>query len=149
VHGPPTPYAQQSQQGYGHPQQHPEQPYSQQQWGAPPPPPPAPSSSGGGLGIKNIPKIIVTALTAIAFTVFSFMGQDDADKARVDDCMKNSGSTITPNLEVVECGDTEAAFKVVEAHPNTTDAKPCTFKVSYVKQSSGGAVARASSSCSA
>lgn len=132
---------QQPQQGYGHPQPHATQPYPlQQQWGAPPPPPPTRSSGGGGLGIKNILKIIVAVLGVIAFAVFYFMGQDDADQAEAGDCLKNSGSTITPDLEVVECGDAKAVFKVVEVHPNTTDTNVCNGKADrgYFEQTSGG-----------
>lgn len=101
-------------------------------------PPPAPSSGGGGLGIKNILKIILAVLAVIVFAAAYFMGQDDADKAEVGDCMKNSGSTITPDLEVVDCGDAKATLKVVEVHPNTMDTNLCKTEISYVEQTSGG-----------
>ncbi|MFF0063027.1 hypothetical protein ACFYRC_16065 [Streptomyces sp. NPDC005279] len=132
------PYPQQPQPGYGHPQQQ-GQPYPpQQQWGAPPPP--APSSSGGGLGAKTILKIIVAVIALIVFAIVYFMSQDDADKAEAGDCMKNSGSTASADLEVVDCGDSKAAYKVVEVLPNTTDTTRCEGKsdASYVEQTRGG-----------
>jgi hypothetical protein len=132
---PPQPgygYPQQPQPGYGHPQQQP-----QQQWGAPPPPAP---SRRGGLDTKTILKIIVAVIAVIAFGIFYLLSQDDADKAEAGDCMKNSGSTVTPDLEVVDCGDTKAAYKVVEVHPDTTDRNLCQGKsdLGYFEQTSGG-----------
>ncbi|MEU4492823.1 hypothetical protein AB0F96_05020 [Streptomyces sp. NPDC023998] len=132
------PYPQQPQPGYGHPQQ-PQQPYApQQQWGATPPPPPP--SGRGGLGIKNILKIIGVVIALIVFAIVYFTSQDDADKAEVGDCMHNSGSTITPDLQVVKCGDAKADYKVVEVHPDTTDQKLCEGKsdVGYFEQTRGG-----------
>ncbi|MDQ0942179.1 hypothetical protein [Streptomyces sp. V1I1] len=145
AYGHPDPYAQQPQQpyppqpGYGYPQQpqpgygHPQQ----QQWGAPPPPAP---SRRGGLDTKTILKIIVAVIAVIAFGIFYLLSQDDADKAEAGDCMKNSGSTVTPDLEVVDCGDTKAAYKVVEVHPDTTDRNLCRGKsdLGYFEQTSGG-----------
>ncbi|MFK4224527.1 hypothetical protein [Streptomyces sp. NPDC019890] len=131
------PYPQQPQPGYGHPQQ-PQQPYPpQQQWGAPQPPAP---SRRGGLGIKNILKIIGVVIALIVFAIVYFTSQDDADKAEVGDCMHNSGSTITPDLQVVKCGDAKADYKVVEVHPDTTDQKLCEGKsdVGYFEQTRGG-----------
>ncbi|MEU9009212.1 hypothetical protein AB0D12_05365 [Streptomyces sp. NPDC048479] len=130
------PYPQQPQPGYGHPQQQ-GQPYppQQQQWGTPPP---APSSRGGGLGAKTILKIIVAVIALIVFAIAYFMSQDDADKAEVGDCMKNSGSTANADLEVVDCGDSKAAYKVTEVLPNTTDTSRCKSDLTYVEQTRGG-----------
>ncbi|MFF3323286.1 hypothetical protein [Streptomyces sp. NPDC002889] len=153
AYGHPDPYAQQPPQpGYGNPQQQPpqqpqpgygyptqpQQPYPpQQQWGAPPPPP---AASGGGLGLKTKLKIVVAVLAVITFGVFWFMSRDDADTAKAGDCLKNSGNEVSPDLEVVECGDTKAAFKVVSVHSDTSDTKICEGKsdVGYFEQTSGG-----------
>jgi hypothetical protein len=131
------PYPQQPQPGYGHPQQQMQQYPPQQQWGAPPPPA---TSRRGGLDTKTILKIIVAVIAVIAFGIFYLLSQDDADKAEAGDCMKNSGSTVTPDLEVVDCGDTKAAYKVVEVHPDTTDRNLCKGKsdLGYFEQTSGG-----------
>ncbi|UYQ63271.1 hypothetical protein [Streptomyces peucetius] len=66
-------------------------------------------------------QIVVGVLAAIAFAVFWFMGRDDADTAKVGDCLKSSGNDINPDLQVVDCGGTEAAYKVVSVHNDTTD----------------------------
>ncbi|MFF4950692.1 LppU/SCO3897 family protein [Streptomyces chattanoogensis] len=50
---------------------------------------------------------------------------NDADTAEVGDCMKNNGTTINPDLEVVDCGTAEAKFKVKEVHSDTTDMSVC------------------------
>ncbi|MEV4679674.1 LppU/SCO3897 family protein [Streptomyces kurssanovii] len=135
---------QQPQPGYGYPQQpHTQQPqpgYGQtqpQQWGTAPTPPPAPS--GGGLSLKKKFQIVVGVLAVIAFAVFWFMGRDDADTAKAGDCLKNSGNDINPDLQVVDCGGAEAAYKVVSVHSDTTDQKVCEGKadIGYYEQTSG------------
>ncbi|MFJ8073510.1 hypothetical protein ACIQ7Q_06090 [Streptomyces sp. NPDC096176] len=150
AYGQPGPYGQQQPQpGYGYPQQQPQQPgpgygypqqpqAPQQQWGAPPPPPPAPARQG--LSLKTKFQIVVGVLAVIAFAVFWFMGRDDADAAKAGDCLKNSGTEINPDLEVVDCGATEAAYKVVSVHGDTTDQTICEGKadIGYFEQTSGG-----------
>lgn len=144
----PGPYGQPPQgpqPGYGYPQQpHMQQPqpgYGQtqpQQWGTAPTPPPAPSR--GGLSLKTKFQIVVGVLAVIAFAVFWFMGRDDADTAKAGDCLKNSGNDINPDLQVVDCGGAEAAYKVVSVHSDTTDQTICEGKadMGYYEQTSGG-----------
>jgi len=143
---PQQPQPGQPQPGYGYPQQpqpqpgygYPQQPQApQQQWGTPPPPPPAPTR--GGLSLKMKFQIGVGVLAAIAFAVFWFMGRDDADTAKVGDCLKNSGNDINPDLQVVDCSGAEAAFKVVSVHDDTTDREICQGKadIGYYEQTSG------------
>ncbi|MFF3288602.1 hypothetical protein [Streptomyces sp. NPDC003023] len=155
-YGQPAPYGQQPQQpqpGYGYPQQQPSQPaygypqqqpqpgngyqQPQQQWGAPPPPP---APSRGGLSLKKKFQIVVAVLAVIAFGVFWFLGRDDADTAKAGDCLKNSGTQTNPDLQVVECGGAEAAYKVVSVHSDTTDQTICEGKadIGYYEQTSGG-----------
>ncbi|MEV3989680.1 hypothetical protein AB0J57_12325 [Streptomyces sp. NPDC049837] len=156
-YGQPGPYGQQPPQpyppqpGYGYPQQqpyppqHPQQtqaPYgAPQQWSAaPPPPPPPPPSRSGGPGVMKILKTIGVVLALITIAVFWFLSQDDADHAEAGDCLKNNGTTITPDLQIVECGGTDAEFKVVEVIPDTLDTKLCEGKsdIGYHEQTSGG-----------
>ncbi|MCJ1680047.1 hypothetical protein MTF65_22430 [Streptomyces sp. APSN-46.1] len=152
-YGQPAPYAQQPPQGYppqpgyGYPQQQPyppqqhmqmQPPPQQQQWTAPPQP--APPSRSEGIGIKKILKGIAVVVVLIMCVVGYFASQDDADHAEAGDCLKNTGSTVTPDLQVVECGGTEATYKVVEVIPDTLDTTKCEGKsdVGYHEQTRGG-----------
>ncbi|MEU7555556.1 hypothetical protein AB0B01_24995 [Streptomyces sp. NPDC044571] len=148
-YGQPGPYAQQPPQGYppqpGFPQQQAQPPYGaapqqmyppQQQWAAPPPAPPARS---GGMGFLKILKIIGVVIALIVVAVGYFLSRDDADQAKVGDCLKNNGSTVSPDLQVVKCGTTGAAYKVVEVIPGTLDSARCEGKsdIGYHEQTSG------------
>ncbi|MET9886444.1 hypothetical protein ABZZ20_25560 [Streptomyces sp. NPDC006430] len=151
-YGQPGPYAQQPPQGYppqpgyGYPAQQGQPPYGgapqqqmyppQQQWSAPPP---AAPSRGGGMGFMKILKIIGVVIALIVCAVGYFLSQDDADKAEVGDCLKNNGSTVSPDLQVVKCGGADATYKVVEVIPNTLDTAKCQGKsdVGYHEQTSG------------
>ncbi|MFD9031024.1 hypothetical protein ACFVZW_07740 [Streptomyces sp. NPDC059567] len=152
-YGQPGPYAQQPPQGYppqpgyGYPQQQtypPQQhmqmqpPPQQQQWTAPPQP--APPSRSGGIGIMKILKGIGVVIVLIVCAVAYFASQDDADHAEAGDCLKNTGSTVSPDLQVVECGGAEATYKVVEVIPDTLDTTKCEGKsdVGYLEQTRGG-----------
>ncbi|MGW7316256.1 LppU/SCO3897 family protein [Streptomyces sp. NPDC054865] len=146
-YGQPGPYGQQppqphpSQPGPGYPQQPAQNPYGgapQQQWSAPPPAP-APPSRRGGLGVKKIFKGIAVVIVLIMCAVGYFASRDDADQAAVGDCLKNNGTTVTPDLQVVECGAAGAQYKVVEVIPDTLDSARCEGKsdVGYHEQQSG------------
>lgn len=125
--GPP----QQPQQPYP-PQQI---PYPQQQGPYPPqqgqqpwtggPPPVAPQPSGGGRSVMGILKGIGTVVVLVAVGIAWIAGLDDADSAEVGDCMTNHGNTISPDLEVVDCGTAEAEFTVSAVHEDTTDTELC------------------------
>jgi hypothetical protein len=74
--------------------------------GAPPPAPAARPSRG-----RKIGGILVAVLILAAIAAFSwFMGRDDATKAKVGDCLKQTGDN---SVQVVECSDSEATLKVV------------------------------------
>lgn len=152
--GQPGPYAQQPQQGYppqpgpGYPQQQAQPPYGgapqqqyppqhQQQWSAPPPP--APPARRGGMGVLKILKIIGIVIALIVVAVGYFLSRDDADHAEVGDCLKNNGTTISPDLQVVKCGETAAKYKVVEVIPDTLDSAKCEGKsdIGYHERTSG------------
>ncbi|MFF2327707.1 MULTISPECIES: hypothetical protein [unclassified Streptomyces] len=135
------PPQQQPPQQYGYPQQYPQQqpyPPQQQQWGSPPPPP-APSRRGGGLGIKNILRIIGVVVAVIVLGVVWFVSRDDAREAEAGDCMVNHGSTVSPDLKIVDCSDSKAAYKVVEVFGGTLDDTKCEGKsdIGYSEQTRG------------
>ncbi|MET9801930.1 hypothetical protein [Streptomyces sp. NPDC006368] len=84
-------------------------------------------------------KIAGTVIFFIVAGVAYFLSQDDADKAEAGDCLKNNGTISAPDLQVVECGGTEAAYKVVEVIPDTLDTTKCKGKsdIGYQEQTSG------------
>ncbi|MEU6373828.1 hypothetical protein [Streptomyces sp. NPDC046909] len=128
-----NPFAQ-GQQPYGQPQGQapypPEggNPYAQGQPGVPPQgaapyapvPPEQPRRKLSFKTIKNI--VIVVAVAGIAIGGY-ITSRDDADQAKVGDCMSisNPDSTTDPGLEVVGCSDSKAAYKVAEKKDGTTE----------------------------
>lgn len=120
---PPQPQAPYGQQQPGYPQAG-QQQAGQQQYipqGAPvPPPPPARKRSP-----MAILKAVGIALALIVIAGFWVASWNDADTAEVGDCMKNNGNQINPDLEVVDCGTSEAEYKVKEVHNDTTDGTLC------------------------
>ncbi|RII06930.1 hypothetical protein DSC45_34840 [Streptomyces sp. YIM 130001] len=104
------PYGQQPPQGGGNP-------YGQQpggvppQFGGTPPPPAAPKRS-----IKTYLRIGVAVVAVIVVAVTWFASRDDAQAAKAGDCMSigNEKSATDPDLEVVDCGDSKAKYKVAE-----------------------------------
>ncbi|GAA3188972.1 hypothetical protein GCM10017688_52030 [Streptomyces ramulosus] len=127
---PPAPYGyQQPQPGYPAP---PQQPYGQGgapvppqqhygQSGAPVPPPrPAKQRSP-----KAILKGIGVVLMLIVGGIFWISSLDDADSAEVGDCVKKSESSLDDGLKVVDCGTSEAQYKVTAVHNDTSDPSVC------------------------
>ncbi|MFI6941570.1 hypothetical protein ACIBI4_20030 [Streptomyces sp. NPDC050418] len=100
-----NPYGQAPQ---GDPQQ--QSPYMNQ--GGAPVPPPAPARSNWKK-YKNIAIVVVGAAVIIGGWIAS---RDDANTAAVGDCMSiaNEDSKTNVDLEVVDCGDSKAKYKVVE-----------------------------------
>ncbi|MGC5034453.1 LppU/SCO3897 family protein [Streptomyces sp. DT190] len=96
----------------GYPQQ-PGQPGVPAQGGAPYAPVP-PQPSGRKLSFKTIKNIvIVVAVAGIAIGGW-ITSRDDANTASVGDCMhRGSTNDNNPDLEVVECSDAKAQFKVL------------------------------------
>ncbi|MET9253645.1 hypothetical protein ACGFZL_05010 [Streptomyces sp. NPDC048182] len=76
---------------------------------APVPPQPA----GRKVSFKTI-KNIVVAVIVVSVAIGGYIAsRDDADTAKVGDCMhRGSSSDTDPDLEVVDCGDSGAQFKV-------------------------------------
>lgn len=131
-----TPYGQPgqpNQPGYpgqpGYPQD--QYPYGQQpggpapygQPGAPMPPP------RRGLSRKKLvaiiaPVILIVALGAIGIVV-KVLNTDDAKKLAAGDCLQNKGSNDKPELEKLDCADSNAAYEVTKKIEGTTDRGAC------------------------
>jgi hypothetical protein len=88
-----------------------------QQGGFPPPqggfqggPPPQPPRSGGGWKKRVISIVIGLVVLGGIFAATTYFNRDAANKAKVGDCVQQNGSD---DLKVVDCGSSDADFKVV------------------------------------
>ncbi len=106
-----NPYGQTAPQGV------PQQPSPYFNQGGAPVPPPAPARSKFKL-YKNIAIGVVVVGVAIGAFISS---RDDANTAKAGDCMSisNENSATNVDLEVVDCGDSKARFKVAEKKDGT------------------------------
>lgn len=137
---PPQPQAPYPPQG-GYPQQ-PGQPGFPPQGGAPVPPQPRRRFS-----FKMI-RLVVIIVIAAGAAIFSYISsQDDADTAKVGDCMhRGSTSDTNPDLEVVKCSDSKAQYvvlaKISGKYSETEADAKCTaaakdFQYSYTESGDG------------
>lgn len=123
---PQAPYGQQPPPGYPMAPQ-PGQPYMQ--GGAPVPPQPAKRRSP-----KAILRAIGLVIAVIVFAFFWINSLDDAESAEAGDCVQKSSSSLDDGLKVVDCGSSEAQYKVSTVHNDTTDPSVCSEGESaYVK----------------
>ncbi|GGX12209.1 hypothetical protein GCM10010297_37010 [Streptomyces malachitofuscus] len=115
-----NPFAQGQQQPYGQPEG--QAPYPPQggfpqqagQPGFPPPGAPVPPQQGRKLSFKMIKNIVIVLIVAGVAIGGYIASQDDANTAAVGDCMhRGSTNDNDPDLEVVDCGDTKAQYKVM------------------------------------
>ncbi|MET7574694.1 hypothetical protein ABZT04_40390 [Streptomyces sp. NPDC005492] len=140
---PPQPQAPYPPQG-GYPQQ-PGQPGFPPQGGVPFAPVPQQPRRRFSFKMIRLAVIIVIAVGGIAYGVIS--SQDDADTAKVGDCMhRGSTSDTNPDLEVVKCSDSKAQYTVLakisgnyaEAEANTKcTAAAKDFQYTYTESGDG------------
>ncbi|MEW1720610.1 hypothetical protein [Streptomyces sp. NPDC093109] len=64
-------------------------------------------------------RLVAVLLVFVAAGVYYFFGggSNNASEAQVGDCMKNTGTSISPDFEIVGCTDSSAAFKVEQRNP--------------------------------
>ncbi|GGV76355.1 hypothetical protein AB0D65_20425 [Streptomyces griseoloalbus] len=116
-----NPFAQGQQQPYGQPQgqaPYPPQGGFPQQAGQPGFPPPGapvpPPQQGRKLSFKTIKNIVIVLIVAGVAIGGYISSQDDAQTAAVGDCMhRGSTDDNNPDLEVVDCADAKAQYKVL------------------------------------
>jgi hypothetical protein len=127
----------------GPPQPFPNDPASPQPGGFPPPgapaqpaAPAAPSGTPqqarpGNRAVRVVVWIvaIVVVLGGIA-AVSWYMRQDDAQNAKVGDCLKSDGD----DLSIVECGDGDAKFKVAGRVEDKTDVEGISACAAFADQ---------------
>jgi hypothetical protein len=103
-------------------------PYAQGQPGVPPQgaapyAPVPPEQPRRKLSFKTI-KNIVIAVVVVSVGIGGYIAsRDDADQAKVGDCMSISDpdSTTDPGLEVIDCSSSKAKYKVAEKKDGTTE----------------------------
>ncbi|WP_329120053.1 LppU/SCO3897 family protein [Streptomyces sp. NBC_01465] len=122
---PANPYGQQPQGGNPYGQQQPgvppqQSPYMNQGGPIPQAPMGTPTRPSAFKRFKTIGLVVIVAIMAIVGWVAS---RDDADTAKVGDCMSisNPDSATDPDLEVVDCGDAKAKYKVAEKKDGSGD----------------------------
>ncbi|WTW96126.1 hypothetical protein OG216_23340 [Streptomycetaceae bacterium NBC_01309] len=125
-YGGQQPYPQQPQQPYGgqppYPQQPGQQPYPPQQ----PYPQQYPGAPMGYMEPrrrKKWPWIVggIVGLVVVLGVIGYFVGKDSAANANAGDCITASDR----NPEIVDCGKSSAAFRVIENFKDSTDASKC------------------------
>ncbi|MDT9695573.1 hypothetical protein [Streptomyces sp. P17] len=114
-----NPYAQQPQGQAPYPQQ----PGFPQQGAAPYAPVP-PEQPRRKLSFKTIKNIVIGVAVVSVIVGGYIASRDDANAAKVGDCMSISDpdSTTDPGLEVVDCSDSSAKYKVAEKKDGTTES---------------------------
>ncbi|MEU1167400.1 hypothetical protein ABZ372_46900 [Streptomyces sp. NPDC005921] len=109
----PAPYPPQAQAPYppqGQPP-YPPQPGFPQQGGPYAPMPPQPQRK---LKPKTIKNIVIVAVALVAAVGGYLASRNDADTAKVGDCMhRGSTNDSNPDLEVVDCGSSKAQYVVL------------------------------------
>ncbi|GAA1358779.1 LppU/SCO3897 family protein [Streptomyces beijiangensis] len=122
---PTTPSGQQPQGGNPYAQQQPgvppqQSPYMNQ--GGPIPQAPVGTPPRGG-GFKKFRNIALPIIAVVVIAGGWWASRDDADTAKVGDCMSisNADSATDPGLEVVDCGDAKAKYKVAEKKDGSGD----------------------------
>ncbi|WAZ22843.1 hypothetical protein STRCI_004142 [Streptomyces cinnabarinus] len=117
-----NPFAQ-GQNPYAQPQgQAPQQPGFPQQGAAPYAPVP-PEQPRRKLSFKTIKNIVIGVAVVSVIVGGYIASRDDANTAKVGDCMSISDpdSTTDPGLEVVDCSDSKAKYKVAEKKDGTIE----------------------------
>ncbi|MFE6175052.1 hypothetical protein [Streptomyces sp. NPDC056464] len=111
-----NPYAQgQPPQGQAPYPQQPGQPGFPPQGGAPYAPVP-PQQPRRKVSFKTVKNVLVGVAVVTAIGVGYIASLDDADQAKVGDCLKSSSSSSSSDdsMEVVECSSSEAEAKVLK-----------------------------------
>ncbi|MFI1254801.1 hypothetical protein ACH4U6_13510 [Streptomyces netropsis] len=129
-------YGQQPQAPYGQP---PQAPYGQQPgpYGQQPmaPYPGAPEPAPRRSKLKMLRKFGIPVVVIIMAVVGWIASRDDAETAAVGDCVMNSGTATKPDVEVVDCKDAKAKYKVIK---KVDGAKSAMATCSAVEGATGG-----------
>jgi hypothetical protein len=78
---------------------------------------------------------LLLPVALIGLIVFANLNTTES-KAKVGACVVNKGSSVNPDVEVVDCASSEAEYKIVEKIDDSTDDSQCgqDAEASYVYQ---------------
>ncbi|RAJ34609.1 hypothetical protein K353_05255 [Kitasatospora sp. SolWspMP-SS2h] len=92
-------------------------------------PAPVPGAPGTplptGRPLYRRPQVLGLLIPVVAVGALLYSIQQDPDYADVGDCVHNSGSNLSPDVSVVDCGGSDADFRVV-GRLSSSDADACT-----------------------
>ncbi|MBB1242793.1 hypothetical protein GL263_04275 [Streptomyces durbertensis] len=127
-HGTP-PHGQPGMPPQGQPGMHPQGPPTQGMpgqgipGGYPGAPVPQPPKKKNKAGIIIAAILVPLALIGVLIAVF---GGDDSKQLEVGDCLRNKGSDSSPDLERLDCDNSEATHKVLKKVNGITGSFACT-----------------------
>ncbi|MEU7584145.1 hypothetical protein AB0B50_41925 [Streptomyces sp. NPDC041068] len=94
-----------------------------------------PQGGGGGAfnGLSPLMKVAVLVIAAVIAGVWMYTSRGNTTgpdsetakqpaSAQVGDCVQNKGSEGSPDMEVIDCGDAKAEYKVASMHE--TECEP-------------------------
>lgn len=67
---------------------------------------------------------LLLPVAAIALIVFTNLNSTES-KAKIGACVVNNGTSADPDVKVVDCGSSEAAYKIVDKIDDSTDDSQC------------------------
>lgn len=78
---------------------------------------------------------LLLPVALIGLIVFANLNSTES-KAKVGACVVNEGSSVNPDVKVVDCGSSEAEYKIVDKIDDSTDDSQCgqNAEASYVYQ---------------
>jgi hypothetical protein len=74
---------------------------------------PQPARRGGGWAKRIIGIVAALVVAGGIFAVSSYLNKDAATKAKVGDCVAEQGGGSDDEVKVVDCGSSEAQYKVI------------------------------------
>jgi len=90
----------------------------------PTPGPGRPMDPGKPLFQRPAIAILVLPIALIAAIVFANLNSTEA-KAKIGACVVNKGTSVNPDVKVVDCASSEAEYKIVDKIDDSTDDSQC------------------------
>lgn len=84
-----------------------------------PPAPPPPSGPSTWTKIKTIGGAVVLVVGG-GLMLWGYLDRDDSKEVEVSDCLRNTGSESSPEIEKLDCSDPKAEYKVLDKLDGTS-----------------------------